>query len=188
MEFDVFIKIIYEVIGKGNKSLHKFTVDLFEAAGDSYVNVDAVQNWFKSNKKNMSYKSRFNDRQFNDVRFNTFLKARTLGKWQTLQTAFNEEINKSKIESVINCTTDNQDKFIESIEWQFKTILHVPIIIENDQDYVANAENIELADIVLRKEKTKIAQNFYKMGLTIDKIAEGLTLSIEEVEKSLENN
>lgn len=133
MEFDFFLKTIHEKIG--NKSLYEFTLDFFDSAGDDdlYVTHDMIRNWFS--KRNQGYKKIFKDKEFNDIRFNTFLKARTYGTWRELQTYFNE-VTQDKIETLIDFTTDNHDKFIESIEWQFRTILRVPIPVDitNDKD------------------------------------------------------
>jgi hypothetical protein len=197
MDFRVFIRKIHAVIR--NKSLYEFTIDLFDEAADNnlYLTIDMVKNWFKSSKKYRSYEKIFNDQTFNDIRFNTFLKAITLGKWRTLQTTFNVEINKHKIESVIDCTTDNHDKFIESIEWQFKTILCIPVPIADNQEHIIKNVNPDENAIIyeqehikaaIKREKAEIAKNFYRIGLTIEKISEGMKISTEEVKNMIESN
>ncbi|MCL2190319.1 MAG: hypothetical protein FWC16_14955 [Defluviitaleaceae bacterium] len=126
MDFGIFIRTRHSVIG--NKPLYDFTVEFFESStyDTLYLNAESVKNWLRSNKRNRSYIKYLNANNFNVIEFNTFLKARTMGSWKTLQNTFHD-LQKNNPECLIHFTTNNHDQFLESIEWQFKAILRIPI-------------------------------------------------------------
>jgi len=130
MVFQDFMKMLHSIIG--NKALYEFIVDLFDSSTDSVLSLspDSVRNWFRSGNRNQSFMKYLDMDNFNDFKFNTFLKARSMGSWRALQTVF-REANVGNPESLINFVTDNHDKFIESLEWQFKSILRIPIVLDS---------------------------------------------------------
>ena len=152
MGFNEFLKTLHGVIG--NKALYEFTVELFDSSTDEnlYLNVESVKNWFRNDKRNQSYIKSLHMGNFNAVKLNTFLKARTMGSWRKLQTSF-RCVSVENPECLINFVTDNHDKFLESIEWQFKAILRIPIVVDSDIDtltFAINADDghkIEYVDI-----------------------------------------
>ena len=134
MKFKDFMTIMYDELGKGLKSKNVFTIDFFNWAAleneyilDEEYDEDKVKNWYRTDGRR-SYMKVFIGKTFNATRFNTELKARTLTSWKMLQNAFLESAT-SKTGCIIDCKTENHDIFLQSIEWQFKTILGIPIII-----------------------------------------------------------
>lgn len=145
MVFDGFMRTLHGVIG--NKALYEFTVELFDSSTDEslFLTPDTAKNWFS--KRNQGYMKNLNVDNFNAIKFNTYLKARTMGAWRTLQSTF-RSVNVDNPECLINFVTDNHDKFLESIEWQFKAILRIPIVVDSDIDNLTLAVNSDDGQIV----------------------------------------
>ena len=142
MDFDEFLKTLHGVIG--NKALYEFTVELFDSSTDEtlFLNVEIIKNWFRNDKRNQSYIKCLHMGNFNAVKLNTYLKARTMGSWRKLQTSF-RCICVEYPECLIDLMTDNHDKFLESIEWQFRAILRIPIVVDSDIDTLTLAINTD---------------------------------------------
>ena len=135
MELKMFISIIHGVIGLGAKSLHDFTMELFDNSTYEYLGLthDMVRGWFRTNRNTHTYRKLINAETFSSIKFSTWLKGSTMGSWRKLQVAFFEN-QKDYNETLIDYDTDNHDIFIESLENQFKSILSIPIIIAKGED------------------------------------------------------
>lgn len=149
-----------------NKALYEFTVELFNSSTDEILFLDSnkddldnsintVKNWFRSGKRNQSYMKYLHIDNFNAVKFNTFLKARTMGSWRKLLSSF-RTANVENPECLIDFVTDNHDKFLESVEWQFKAILRIPIVVDSDIDHLTLAINSDDGKVI-----PKLGYNFY---------------------------
>lgn len=141
MNITRFSIILHEKIG--NESLHEFVIALFDSASteELYLTIDTVKGWFRTEKPTKSYLKQLKGK-FNEARFRVFIKSRTLLNWEELMNDF-MAINKGKETGVINFNSKNHDEFIECLEWQFKSILRIPIVTEYESDTLRIASNVE---------------------------------------------
>jgi len=136
-----FATTLYNRIGR--ETLHEFVIELFESASNNelYLTIDTVKGWFRSERPTKSFLKQLRG-GFNEARFHAFLKSRTLGIWKELMNDFVELTSETDY-SAIDFISYNHDVFIDNLEWQFKTILRLPIITEYEPDYLTISVNID---------------------------------------------
>ncbi|MCL2197835.1 MAG: hypothetical protein FWB80_02825 [Defluviitaleaceae bacterium] len=140
MKLDILIKTMHKFIGVD--SLYSFTIDIFNDAAriDLGLELDVVRNWFRTKNPTLSYRKLFNEKTFDTYKFRTELKRKTYGTWKALRDEFAQS-KQCDVENLIAYNTDNHDEFIESIIYQFKSILRIPIIVDKPQNNIAISGN-----------------------------------------------
>ena len=169
MKFHTFVKTLHSVLGSlddllNNQPQHEFLASLLEIAAEGEIEVDSenAKNWLRADRRDHGYKRIFSCTKFSDAKFSTRLKAKTMNVWTSLQSQF-EPICARYNQVVIDCHTNNHDKFIESLEWQLKIFLGLSFVskCENSYQSVKNP----LLDFSLRPVCTPSGGG---MELTID--------------------